>query len=109
MRDGLGRQTYEVRDGITSLPAPSADAHRLLASARAAWGIENGLHYRRDVTLQEDTSQLRRGWAPQVLATLNNTIVSLAAPHGWDNLAKAQREFAYWWDRAFAQRVAQRR
>ncbi len=106
--DGLGHQTHEVRYGITSLPAPSATAHRLLAIARLAWGIENGLHYRRDVTLQEDASQLRRGWAPQVLAALNNTIVSLVAQHGWSNLAKAQREFAYGWDRAFAQRVAQR-
>ena len=107
--DGVGRQTYEVRYGISSLPALMADAERLLVVARAAWGIENGLHYRRDVTLQEDANQLRRGWAPHVLATLNNTVVSLAAQHGWDNLAKAQREFAYCWDRAFAQRMVQRR
>ncbi len=33
---------------------------------------------------------------------------SLAAQHGWNNQAKAQREFAYWWDRAFAQHMAQR-
>lgn len=106
--DRLGRQTHEVRYGITSLPAHITDAEQLLAVARAAWGIENGLHYRRDVTLQEDATHLRRGCAPQVLAALNNTVVSLAAQHGWNNLAKAQREFAYWWDRAFAQRVAQR-
>ncbi len=93
---------------MSSLPAVVADAERLLAIARAAWGIENGLHYRRDVTLQEDATQLRRGWAAHVLASLNNTVVSLAAQHGWHNLPKAQREFAYWWDRAFAQRMARR-
>ncbi len=106
--DGIGRQSYEIRYGITRLPAHVADAPRLLAVARAAWGIENGLPYRRDVTLQEDASHLRRGRAPQVLAALNNTVVSLVAHHGWDNLAKAQREFAYGWDRACAQRAAQR-
>ncbi len=105
--DRLGRQTHEVRYGITSLPAHIAAADRLLSVARAAWGIENGLHYRRDVTLQEDASQVRRGRAPQVLAALNNTVVSLVAQHGWDNLAKAQREFAYWLDRTFAQRAMQ--
>ncbi len=106
--DSLGRQTREVRYGVTSLPSAIADATRLLAIARAAWGIENGLHYRRDVTLHEDASHLRRGCAPQVLATLNNTIVSLVAQHGLTNLAKAQREFAYCWDRAFARRGMQR-
>ena len=65
MRDGLGRETHEVRYGVTSLPPQSADAKQRLAIARAAWGIENGLHYRRDVTLQEDASQLRRGYAPK--------------------------------------------
>jgi predicted transposase YbfD/YdcC len=105
--DGVGRQTHEARYGITSLPAQVAAADRLLAVARTAWGIENGLHYRRDVTLQEDASQLRRGRAPQVLAALNNTVVSLVAQHGQANLAKAQREFAYWFDRACAQRARQ--
>jgi hypothetical protein len=105
--DGLGRPTHEVRDGITSLPARIAAADRLLRVARAAWGIENGLHDCRDVTLQEDASQLRRGRAPQVLAALNKTVVSRVARQGGANLAKAQREVAYWFDRACAQRAVQ--
>jgi predicted transposase YbfD/YdcC len=57
-----GKQTlHEIRYGITSVPQVAADAARLLVIARAEWGIENGLHYRRDVTLQEDACQLRRG------------------------------------------------
>src|SRR5713226_2485564 len=39
--------------------------------------IENRLHYRRDVTLGEDHSQVRSGCAPQVLAALNNTVLAL--------------------------------
>lgn len=39
--------------------------------------IENRLHWRRDVTLGEDHSQVRSGRAPQVLAVLNNTLLAL--------------------------------
>ncbi len=93
---------HEVRYAVTSLPAHVADAGRLLQIARAEWGIENGLHHRRDVSLQEDHSQMRRGRAPHILATLNNTVVSVAGYHGTTNLAKVQREFQYRFDRALA-------
>jgi predicted transposase YbfD/YdcC len=82
-----------------------ASPAELLRIARAAWGIENGLQYRRDVTLEEDACQLRRGQAPQTNAALNNLVVSLVRSSGETNLAAAQRQFAYQIDRAFA-RVA---
>ncbi len=64
--------------------------------------IENGLHYRRDMTLREDHSQLRMGQAPHVLAILNNIVVGLVARQGKTNLAEARREFAYHLERALA-------
>jgi hypothetical protein len=76
--------------GITSLPPERADAARLLALVREHWQIENGSHYRRDVTLGEDASRIRSGSAPQVMAALRNTVIHLAqevAP----NLAAAVR------------------
>ena len=85
------KQTHEVAYGITSLPAADADAARLLALGRGHWQIENGLHYRRDVTLQEDASQVRRGQAPQVLAALNNLVCGLCGRAGISNLAELQR------------------
>jgi predicted transposase YbfD/YdcC len=88
------KRTQEVGFGITSLPAPQADARRLLRIGRAHWGIENGLHYRRDVTLHEDASQVRRGQAPQVLAALNNLVCSLVLRGGVRNLAEFQRSCA---------------
>lgn len=98
-----GVQTlHEVRYGGTSLPRVVADADRLLVVARGEWGIENGLHYRRDVTLHEDASQLRRGGGPQVMAALNNAVVSLLGQHGEPNLAAVQRRFAYHFDRLLA-------
>jgi predicted transposase YbfD/YdcC len=95
-----GVQTlHEVRYGLASLPRSVADAERLLVIARSEWGIENGLHYRRDVTLQEDASQLRRGSGPHVLAALNNAVISLFGQSGAHNLAAVQRSFAYQIDR----------
>lgn len=85
------KATGEVAYGITSLPASDADAARLLAVGRGHWRIENSLHYRRDVTLQEDASQVRRGQAPQVLAALNNLVCGLCGQAGISNLAELQR------------------
>ena len=85
------KREQDLAFGITSLPTLHADAARLLRIGRAHWGIENGLHYRRDVTLGEDASQVRRGQAPQVLAALNNLVCGLVLPGGVRNLAEFQR------------------
>jgi predicted transposase YbfD/YdcC len=49
----------------------------LLQLDREHWEIVNGLHDRRDRSLQEDFSQLRLGQAPHLLAVLNNTVMGL--------------------------------
>ena len=98
--DALGRTQQEVRYGITSLPASLADPRRLLSLVRGHWGIENGLHHRRDATMGEDHSPLRMGWAPHLLAVLNNTAWGLLARNGATNLAHARREFDYQFDKA---------
>ncbi|MDQ2998642.1 MAG: ISAs1 family transposase, partial [Chloroflexota bacterium] len=72
------RTTTEVHYGITSIPATVADAKRLLEVVRAHWGIENGLHQRRDVTMEEDAMQVRRGQAPHGLASLNNLSLGIS-------------------------------
>ena len=58
------------------------------------WQIEHGLRYRRDVTLEEATSQVRMGSAPHILACLNHAICGLAAHGGQSNLAPLQRSMA---------------
>ena len=94
-----GRRRREVRYGITRVPATVVPAAQVLAWVRGHWQIENGLHYRRDVTLAEDASLARRGQAPQVLATLNNLVCSLTAQAGLSNLAAVQRAMAATFDR----------
>lgn len=69
-------------------------ARRLLEVVRGHWQIENGLQYRRDVTLGEDASQVRMGQAPHILACLNNAVCGLAARGGQSNLAALQRSMA---------------
>ena len=70
-----GVTTVEVIHGITSLSEEKADAAKLLDLTRGHWGIENGLHYVRDVTMGEDASRVRKGSAPQVMAALRNLVI----------------------------------
>jgi hypothetical protein len=88
------RRSREVRYGITSAPASCLSAAALLARVRGHWQIENGLHYRRDVSLDEDASLARMGQAQHGLATLHNFICGLTALAGVTNLAAVQRAMA---------------
>lgn len=92
--EGGAALSHEVRYGLTSLPSSVAGPARLMQVARAEWGIENGLHHRRDVQLREDHSQLRSGWGPQVNAILNNTVLGLLARSGRKRVADSRRELA---------------
>lgn len=90
-RTTKGKKTVEVVHGITSLAEDKADAQSLLELTRDHWGIENGLHYRRDVTLAEDASRVRKGTAPQVMAALRNTIIHILSEVAAPSLAAAMR------------------
>jgi hypothetical protein len=77
--------------GVTSLTRAEADAARLLALTRSHWGIENGLHYVRDVTLGEDRCRVRSGNAPRVLAGVRNVALHLLRAMGGPSVAAATR------------------
>lgn len=89
-----GIQRREAVYGITSLAPDQADPHRLLALTRAHWTIENRSHWVRDVTFDEDRSQVRCGAIPQVMAALRNTVIGLIRWSGHTNIAAACRRFA---------------
>lgn len=86
-----GREETEVVYGITSLGEVAADAGMLLGYTRSHWGIENGLHHTRDVTLGEDRCRVRRGRAPRVLASLRNVAVYLLRHADYPSAAAATR------------------
>ncbi|HKG15080.1 MAG TPA: ISAs1 family transposase [Pyrinomonadaceae bacterium] len=84
----------EVVYGITSLDPERATPAQLLQLCREHWQIENRLHWVRDVTFDEDRSQVRAGHAPQVMAALRNVAISVLRPCGADNIAAACRRYA---------------
>lgn len=86
-------RTRQVVYGLTSLTPQKASPRKLLALTRQYWGIESGLHYRRDVTLQEDATRLTIGNSGHNMAILNNLVIGLCCHHGFENLAKARRLF----------------
>lgn len=77
----LSTKTGELHEqvvyGLTSLSREEITPKDLLAKIRSYWGIENGLHYRRDVTLQEDQTRMTKGNAGRIMACLNNLLIGL--------------------------------
>jgi predicted transposase YbfD/YdcC len=93
-----GKRTVEVVHGITDLTAKQAGPKRLLRLNRGHWGIENKSHHVRDVTFDEDRSQVRIGAVAQVMAAIRNTAIGLLRLAGRHNIAPATR---YYRDRPF--------
>ncbi len=93
-RKRTGERRCEVAHAITSLGRERATARELLEIWRAHWHIENRLHWVRDVTFDEDRSQVRAGHGPQVMATLRNIAISLLRVCGAANIAAACRRYA---------------
>ena len=89
-----GKRTVEVVYLITSADARTAPPATLAAWVRGHWSIENRLHWVRDVTFDEDRSQVASGNAPQVMASLRNAVIAILRLNDWDNLAEATRHHA---------------
>lgn len=79
---------------ITDLTQDQADPDELADALRAHWGIENRLHWIRDVTFAEDLSQTRTGNGPANMATLRNLAISLHRRAGAGNIAAACRHLS---------------
>jgi len=87
-------ERVEVVYGVTSLNSERGTPERLLDLVRSHWQIENKSHWVRDVTFDEDRSQVRCGNIPQVMAALRNTTIGLLRWAGYSNIAAACRRFA---------------
>jgi hypothetical protein len=84
----------EVAYAITSVPPVCAGPSTLLGWWRGHWGIENGSHHMRDVTMGEDGSRIRSGAAPQVKAAWRNAAVGFLRCRGVVNVAETLRRKA---------------
>jgi hypothetical protein len=69
-----GKQEVETVWIITSLEAGQANLTRLLELARQYWSIENGTHYRLDVSAGEDQCRVRHPVAATVLGILRRAV-----------------------------------
>jgi predicted transposase YbfD/YdcC len=90
-----GPDSYQTEEAylISSLSADRFPPETFLAINRGHWGIENRVHYVRDVTMGEDASTVCMGSAPQVLAALRNAALTLVRSAGWSNVAAGFRHF----------------
>ncbi|NEQ86715.1 MAG: transposase [Moorea sp. SIO2I5] len=59
---------------------------------RGYWGVENKVHYVRDVTQGEDKSRIRTTPLVQIWAIPRNLALNLYRDAGFDNMAQAQRK-----------------
>jgi predicted transposase YbfD/YdcC len=90
-----GHRSREIVYAICSLPFEHARPSMIALWLREHWGIENCVHYVRDVTFAEDLSTVRTGTAPQIMASLRNTAINLHRLRGADNIAEACRITAF--------------
>jgi predicted transposase YbfD/YdcC len=60
-------------------------------SIRSHWGIENSLHWVKDVTFEEDCSKIRTMNAPQNISTIKNIAINIFRKNKYRNMAQAQR------------------
>lgn len=90
----IGKVSLERVYAVTSLAAEQADAAEIARRVRQHWGIENKIHYVRDVTYGEDTSRVRTDTAPRAMATLRNLAIGALRLTGHTNIAAGLRHHA---------------
>jgi predicted transposase YbfD/YdcC len=88
------RFTTETVYAITDLHVHQAKPHQLAGWIRGHWSIENKIHWVRDVTYDEDRSQIRTGTGAQVMAALRNAAIGALRLAGVTNIAAANRHHA---------------
>lgn len=88
-----GKVHQETQYGITSLNVETANPDKMLELVRSEWGIENGLHDRRDVTFREDKTRMIHKTIARSMAIVNNLVIALLNTQGFANHAQARRMF----------------
>lgn len=88
------KESYERVFGLTSLKKEKANAKRILSLVRGHWGIENRSHWVRDVTFDEDRSQVKDSEIAQFMALFRNIAIGLIRFAGFVNISKALRFYA---------------
>jgi hypothetical protein len=68
---------------------------------RAHWGIENRLHWVKDVVLEEDSSRIRLGNAPANLSIIRSLAIAILRYNGYSSITTAVRMIGHNLERIF--------
>jgi predicted transposase YbfD/YdcC len=88
------RFTTETVYAITDLRVHKARPAQLAAWIRGHWAIENKIPRVRDVTYDEDRSQVRTGTGPEVMAAMRNSVIGALRTAGITTIAAGTRHHA---------------
>ena len=89
-----GKWSRETCYAVTSLSVTQASPAQLAAIIRGHWGIEDRLHWVRDLDFDEDRSQIRTASGPQIMASLRNLAITILRLAGATCIAAALRYHA---------------
>jgi predicted transposase YbfD/YdcC len=104
IREVAAETSTEVAYYLLSTPLC---AERLAEVARAHWGIENGLHWVLDVTMNEDRARNRKDRGPENLALLRRLALNLAKLEPSKGSMKGKLKRAAWDNLFLTQLLAQ--
>jgi predicted transposase YbfD/YdcC len=93
-KNGKKKWSRETVYAITSLTATQVSPAGLAGIIRGHWAIEDRLHWIRDVTYDEDRSQIRTSNGPRIMAALRNLAITILRLTGHANIAAALRHHA---------------
>ena len=89
-----GKWSRETCYAVTSLTISQASHAQLAAIIRGHWGIEDRLHWVRDMDFGEDRSQVRTASGPRIMASLRNLVITILRLAGAASIAAALRYHA---------------
>lgn len=86
-----GRETHETSFYISSVRSDSAEYFGRLI--RVHWGIENRLHWVKDVIMMEDLSRTVGGEAAPSISLMRNVAINLFRLNGHDSIKQATQHY----------------
>jgi len=72
-----------------------ADAKTFSQVVRKHWGIENSLHYVKDVSFNEDSSRMRTRQIPFIATTLRSLAISFMNHNCFNNIKQMRKRFGW--------------
>lgn len=87
-RANIIETSVETRFYVSSLMASAQEFDKRI---RGYWGVENKVHYVRDVTQGEDASRIRTNPLVQIWTVARNLALNIYRDYGFNNMAQAQR------------------